>query len=116
MVTTPQPAAANVARKGGIMFQKVNVPILGVAENMSYFIDPAGQKHTLFGEGGGLITAEKLGTILLGQVPLINEIREGGDLGEPITVSQPTSQGAKVFRSIAEKILVKLADHASRAL
>lgn len=116
VVTTPQPAAANVARKGGIMFQKVNVPILGVAENMSYFIDPAGQKHTLFGEGGGLITAEKLGTILLGQVPLINEIREGGDLGEPITVSQPTSPGAKVFRSIAEKILVKLADHASRAL
>jgi ATP-binding protein involved in chromosome partitioning len=116
VVTTPQPAASNVARKGGIMFQKVNVPILGVAENMSYFIDPAGQKHTLFGEGGGHITAEKLGTSMLGQVPLINEIREGGDLGEPITVSQPTSQGAKVFRDIAEKILVKLADHASRAL
>ncbi len=78
IVTTPQPAASNVARKGGLMFQKVNVPLLGVAENMSYFIDPAGQKHPLFGEGGGAITAAKLGTELLGQIPLLAEIREGG--------------------------------------
>jgi ATP-binding protein involved in chromosome partitioning len=98
------------------MFQKVNVPILGVAENMSYFLDPAGQKHSLFGEGGGLITAEKLGTVLLGQVPLINEIREGGDLGEPIVVSKPTSLGANVFREIAEKILLRLSEHVKQAL
>jgi len=84
IVTTPQPAATNVARKGGLMFQKVNVPLLGVAENMSYFVDPAGHKHLLFGEGGGIITAEKLGTSLLGQVPLIPEIRAGGDAGEPV--------------------------------
>jgi len=116
IVTTPQPAASNVARKGGIMFQKVNVSILGVAENMSYFLDPAGQKHSLFGEGGGLITAEKLGTVLLGQVPLINEIREGGDLGEPIVVSKPTSLGANVFREIAEKILLRLSKHVKQAL
>ncbi len=67
IVTTPQPAATNVARKGGLMFQKVNVPLLGVAENMSYFVDPTGQRHALFGSGGGAATAERLGTILLGQ-------------------------------------------------
>jgi ATP-binding protein involved in chromosome partitioning len=109
IVTTPQPAATNVARKGGLMFQKVNVPLLGVAENMSYFIDPAGVKHELFGSGGGIITAEKLGTTLLGQVPLIAEIRAGGDAGEPIVVSTPTSAAAAVFREIAEALLTQLA-------
>lgn len=113
LVTTPQPAAYNVARKGGLMFQKVNVPLLGVAENMSYFLDPSGQKHALFGEGGGLITAEKLGTTLLGQVPLISEIREGGDRGMPIVVSSPESPAAGIFREIAETLLARLAkpDH-----
>lgn len=109
LVTTPQPAATNVARKGGLMFQKVNVPLLGVAENMSYFVDPAGQRHTLFGEGGGIITAEKLGTILLGQVPLIPEIRAGGDAGEPIVVSAPDSEAGKIFRELAETLLNRLA-------
>jgi ATP-binding protein involved in chromosome partitioning len=56
IVTTPQPAATNVARKGGLMFQKVNVPLIGVAENMSYFLDPAGNKHAVFGSGGGILT------------------------------------------------------------
>ena len=109
IVTTPQPASANVARKGGLMFQKVNVPILGVAENMSHFIDSAGKKHALFGEGGGLITAERLGTTLIGQVPLLPEIREGGDRGEPIVVSAPGSAAAAVFRSIAEALMARLA-------
>jgi ATP-binding protein involved in chromosome partitioning len=109
IVTTPQPAAANVARKGGLMFQKVNVPILGVAENMSYFADPSGKKHTLFGEGGGAITAERLGTVLLGQVPLIPEIREGGDRGEPIVVSDRDGAAAAAFKSIAEALMDRLA-------
>ena len=109
LVTTPQPAATNVARKGGLMFQKVNVPLLGVAENMSYFMDPAGQKHTLFGSGGGIVTAEKLGTTLLGQVPLIPEIRAGGDSGEPVVVSDPTGTAGRIFREIAETLLVRLA-------
>jgi len=109
LVTTPQPAATNVARKGGLMFQKVNVPLLGVAENMSYFMDPAGQKHTLFGSGGGIVTAEKLGTTLLGQVPLIPEIRAGGDSGEPVVVSDPSGPAARIFREIAETLLVRLA-------
>ncbi len=108
IVTTPQLAATNVARKGGLMFQKVNVPLLGVAENMSYFIDPAGQKHELFGSGGGIVTAEKLGTTLLGQVPLLPEIRAGGDTGEPIVVSTPAGIAANVFREIAETLLARL--------
>jgi ATP-binding protein involved in chromosome partitioning len=108
LVTTPQPAAANVARKGGLMFQKVNVPLLGVAENMSYFVDPAGVKHALFGVGGGLITAEKLGTVLLGQVPLVPAIREGGDQGRPIVVGSPDSAAAGVFRGMAEGLLKRL--------
>ena len=116
LVTTPQPAATNVARKGGLMFQKVNVPLLGVAENMSWFTDGAGQKQMIFGSGGGIITAEKLGTSLLGQVPLIPAIREGGDSGMPIVVSDPKSAAAEVFRDIAETLLARLASPPVRPL
>ena len=108
LVTTPQTAATNVARKGGLMFQKVNVPLLGVAENMSWFEDSAGQRQPLFGEGGGALTAEALGTTLLGQVPLFPEIRAGGDCGMPVVVNSPASKPAVVFRSIAESLLKKL--------
>ncbi len=108
LVTTPQPAATNVARKGGLMFQKVNVPLIGVAENMSYFVDPAGNRHALFGSGGGAATAEMLGTSLLGQVPLIPEIREGGDQGNPLVVSAPQSPGAETFRNIAQALLSRV--------
>jgi ATP-binding protein involved in chromosome partitioning len=109
IVTTPQPAATNVARKGGLMFQKVNVPLLGVAENMSWFVDPAGNKHALFGTGGGIVTAEKLGTALLGQVPLIPSLREGGDTGTPVVVSDPRSEAGETFRAIADTMLARLA-------
>jgi ATP-binding protein involved in chromosome partitioning len=115
IVTTPQPAATQVAIKGGLMFQKVNVPLLGVAENMSHFVDPSGQKHMLFGSGGGAATAERLGTVLLGQVPLVPEIREGGDLGMPIVVSEPESLASGVFRGIAEALLASLEKSAPRA-
>jgi len=108
LVTTPQIAATNVARKGGLMFQKVNVPLLGVAENMSWFEDAAGHRQALFGEGGGAATAESLGTALLGQVPLYPEIRAGGDCGLPVVVNQPDSKPARVFRAIAETMLAKL--------
>jgi ATP-binding protein involved in chromosome partitioning len=116
LVTTPQAAATNVARKGGLMFQKVNVPLLGVAENMSYFVDPAGIRHDLFGTGGGLVTAEKLGTTLLGQVPLIPEIRAGGDSGTPIVVAAPSSIAGVVFRELAESLLARLKPRTSSAL
>ena len=90
------------------MFQKVNVPILGVAENMSWFEDAAGKKLPLFGAGGGAITAELLGTTLLGQVPLYPEIRAGGDCGLPVVVNDPASKPAQVFREIAQTLLAKL--------
>jgi ATP-binding protein involved in chromosome partitioning len=116
IVTTPQPAATQVALKGGLMFQKVNVPILGVAENMSHFVDASGRKTEIFGSGGGIATAERLGTVLLGQVPLIPEIREGGDRGEPIVVSEPGGAAAGVFREIAEQLLEILEKQASRPM
>ncbi|MFO1452262.1 MAG: P-loop NTPase [Opitutaceae bacterium] len=105
IVTTPQPAATQVARKGGLMFQKVNVPLLGVAENMSWFVDPSGARHTLFGEGGGAKTADALGTTLLGQVPLVPSIRSGGDCGVPLVVSAPQDPASEVFRDIAITLL-----------
>lgn len=109
LVTTPQLAATQVARKGGLMFQKVNVPLIGVAENMSYFVDPAGVRHDLFGEGGGAATAQSLGTGLLGQVPLLPSIRTGGDRGTPIVVSEPGNEAAIIFREIAQALLRTLA-------
>jgi ATP-binding protein involved in chromosome partitioning len=108
LVTTPQTAATNVARKGGLMFQKVNVPLLGVAENMSWFEDSTGKRQLLFGEGGGATIAGLLGTELLGQVPLFPEIRAGGDTGHPVVVNSPDSRPAQVFREIAGTLLGKL--------
>jgi len=108
LVTTPQAAATNIARKGGLMFQKVNVPLLGVAENMSWFEDASGQRQPIFGSDGGATTAEQLGTALLGQVPLFPEIRAGGDAGKPITVTSPETRPAQVFREIASTLLARL--------
>ncbi|KXU37588.1 chromosome partitioning protein [Cephaloticoccus primus] len=105
LVTTPQVAATQVARKGGLMFQKVNVPLLGVTENMSDFVDSSGQHHALFGSGGGAVTAEQLGTVLLGKVPLLSAIREGGDIGQPIVVREPDGEVARLFRDMAEGLL-----------
>lgn len=108
LVTTPQPAAAQVARKGGLMFQKVNVPLLGVVENMSWFTDPAGLRHRLFGEGGGQTTADSLGTTLLGQVPLIPEVREASDTGAPLVAVEPLGEAANHFNSIVVELLARL--------
>lgn len=105
LVTTPQLAATQVARRGGLMFNKVNVPLLGVVENMSHFDSPTGERTFLFGRGGGARTAESLDTSLLGEVPLFPEVGEGGDRGEPVVVSAPDGDPAKAFRSIAEKLL-----------
>lgn len=108
IVTTPQAAAFNVARRGARMFDKVNVPLLGVAENMSYLEAPDGTRTALFGEGGGAITAENLETPLLGQIPIDPNIRIGGDRGIPIVISDPESPAAKAFLSIAQAILHQL--------
>ena len=108
LLTTPQIASTNVARRGGLMFRKVNVPLLGVAENMSYFVDSAGHRHDLFGTGGGSLLAAGLGTDLLGQVPFLPEIRAGCDSGIPVVVSAPSGPAAQIFRQIAQSLLDRL--------
>ena len=108
VVTTPQEAAVSVARRGAMMVGKVNVPLLGVAENMSYFEDATGTRQYLFGQGGGLATAGALDTEFLGEVPLDPRVREGGDRGIPIAVSHPDANAARAFRSIAIRLLQKL--------
>ena len=107
IVTTPQAAATNVARRGARMFEKVNVPLLGVIENMSYLETPAGPQY-VFGEGGGAIAAKDLDTGLLGQVPLDPLIREGADNGIPIVVSHPDNPAAKIIQGIASKLVANL--------
>lgn len=108
IVTTPQPAASNVARRGARMFDKVSVPLLGVVENMSYLEGPDGIKQPIFGEGGGQETATSLETDLLGQIPLDQNVRMGGDRGIPIVVSDPESKTAQEFLKIAQQIIDQL--------
>jgi len=109
IVTTPQLAAVSVARRGAMLFDKVNVPLLGVAENMSYLENPDGTRQFIFGEGGGTQAAHDLETEFLGQVPLDQRVRTGGDRGIPVVVSHPDSLPAKAFFGIATRILEKLA-------
>lgn len=108
IVTTPQPAASNVARRGARMFEKVNVPYLGVVENMSYLEAADGTRQHLFGEGGGASTAESLETSLLGEIPIDTAIRQGCDNGIPIVVSDPESVAAKEFFKVARRIIDQL--------
>lgn len=108
IVTTPQTAAVSVALRGAAMFEKVGIPIIGVAENMSYLEDATGARQHLFGQGGGLKVATALNTELLGEVPLDPAVRQGGDHGIPIVISHPDSNAARVFKSIALTVLRKL--------
>jgi ATP-binding protein involved in chromosome partitioning len=108
LVTTPQLAATQVARRGGLMFSKVNVPVLGVVENMSYFEQRDGTRSYLFGRGGGELTASALGTRLLGGVPIIESIREGGDAGEPVVVRDPPGPAARAFNDLSIGLLETL--------
>ncbi len=108
IVTTPQMAATQVAARGGSMFSQVNVPILGVAENMSWYEDAAGNRTALFGEGGGVRTAEQLNTGLLAQIPLFPEIRAAADAGKPIVVAQPGHRASLAYRDLARAVLTKL--------
>ena len=102
IVSTPQDIALIDARKGLNMFRKVDVPVLGIVENMSYFICPnCGHESHIFGHGGARREAEKLGTDFLGEVPLHIAIRETSDAGTPIVVEQPDSPQAQAFKRIA---------------
>ncbi|MFD1327372.1 iron-sulfur cluster carrier protein ApbC [Mycoplana ramosa] len=102
IVSTPQDLALIDARKGLNMFNKVEVPVLGLIENMSYFIAPdTGNRYDIFGHGGARREAEKIGVPFLGEVPLTMEIRETSDAGTPVVVSDPEGVAAKTYREIA---------------
>jgi ATP-binding protein involved in chromosome partitioning len=109
IVTTPQPAAQRVAQRAGFMAQKVNLKIKGVIENMSWFLGDDGKRYELFGAGGGDELAERLEVPLLGQIPLLTELRAGGDSGHPIMISDPDSEASQAFARIAERVEVELA-------
>ncbi len=105
IVTTPQQVALSDVVRGAEMFKQLNVPILGVVENMSYFVAPdTGNRYDIFGEGGGKAMAEKLGIDFLGEVPLEPNVRIGGDEGTPIVVSEPESPAAQSIREVAQKV------------
>lgn len=102
IVTTPQEIALADARKGLRMFERVQVPVLGVIENMSYFIAPdTGAHYEIFSRGGGRKAAEELGVPFLGEIPLTMETRAGGDEGMPVVVRNPESAQAEAFRTVA---------------
>ena len=116
IVSTPQDIALLDARKGLNMFKRVDVPVLGIVENMSYYICPnCGDRAHIFGHGGAKETAQKLGVDFLGEVPLDIAIRETSDQGRPIVVTDPDSPHAQAFRDIASKIIAKIATDAPTA-
>jgi ATP-binding protein involved in chromosome partitioning len=109
IVSTPQDIALLDARKGLNMFRKVDVPVLGIVENMSYYVCPnCGHRAEIFSHGGARLEAERLGVEFLGEIPLDIVIRETSDGGRPIVVSDPESPHAKAYRAIADRIGAKL--------
>ena len=105
IVTTPQKVAtSDVVRSFG-MFEQLNVPVLGVVENMSYFVAPdTGARYDIFGQGGGQSMADEMGAPYLGQIPLEPAVREGGDAGVPIVKGDPSSAAAEAIRGLARTI------------
>ena len=101
VVTTPQPAAQKVAQRAAYMAEKVNLQVRGVIENMSWFRGDDGKRYDIFGSGGGEALAAELDVPLLGQVPLVTELREGGDVGSPIVVSDPSNEASTAFIEMA---------------
>jgi len=105
IVSTPQDLALIDARRGVSMFKRVNVPVLGIVENMSYFLCPScGTRADIFGHGGARREAERLGVPFLGEVPLHMAIREKSDAGLPVVATEPDSSHAKIYRDIAAKV------------
>jgi ATP-binding protein involved in chromosome partitioning len=114
IVSTPQDIALIDARKGLNMFTKVDVPVLGIVENMSYFLCPhCGERSDIFSHGGARREAAKLGVEFLGEVPLDLAIRETSDEGRPITATQPGSPYAEIFRRMAARVWDKVTGEAA---
>ena len=109
IISTPQEASLGVVRKGIAMFKKVNVPILGLVENMSYFTTPNGERVEIFGHGGGQAEAARQNAPFLGEIPIFTEIREAGDRGTPVVVSAPNHPAARAFLQIAETLKRRMA-------
>jgi ATP-binding protein involved in chromosome partitioning len=115
IVSTPQDLALIDARKGLNMFRRVNVPVLGIVENMSYFVcTKCAERHEIFGHGGARAEAEALGVPFLGEVPLDTEVRKRSDRGEPVTAADPQSFHAKIYRQMAEQVWAAVAAGAGR--
>jgi ATP-binding protein involved in chromosome partitioning len=110
IVSTPQDLALIDARRGVEMFKRVNVPVLGIIENMSYFVCPkCGERHDIFSHGGAHKEAERLGVPFLGEVPLHMAIRETSDSGRPVVATDPDGPHAKAYRAIAQRVREQLA-------
>ena len=107
VVTTPQPAAQTVAQRAALMADKVNLKVHGVIENMSWFTGDDGTRYELFGSGGGAHLAERMGVPLIGNVPLVPAMREGGDIGQPVAVDARSEAGG-VFAEMARVVDVDL--------
>ncbi len=105
VVTTPQPAAQRVAVRAGLMARKVDQEVIGVVENMSWFTGDDGKRYEIFGSGGGEALARDLEVPFLGKIPLVTAIREGADVGKPITVVDPDGEAAKAFVDLATQIV-----------
>jgi ATP-binding protein involved in chromosome partitioning len=109
VVSTPQDVALADARRGLAAFEQLNVPVLGVIENMAYFIAPdTGQRYEIFGYGGAERAAEELKAPFLGRLPLDQRVREGGDVGQPIVAVEPDSEIAEAFREIARQLAAQV--------
>jgi len=116
LVTTPQEVALGDVRKAYNMFEQLHVPILGVVENMSYFECPNdGAKFFIFGNGGGEALAERFDLPFLGAIPIAINIREGGDLGIPVVISQPDGPQAKAFQNVAQNVAAQISISAMKA-
>ena len=116
IVSTPQDLALIDARKGLNMFRRVDVPVLGIVENMSYFVAPdTGKRYDIFGNGGAEREAERLGVPFLGAVPLTMEVRETSDAGTPVVATAPDGPQAQVYREMAGKVLAAMADQHAEA-
>jgi ATP-binding protein involved in chromosome partitioning len=115
IVSTPQDIALIDARKGLNMFRKVDVPVLGIVENMSYFLCPhCGERSDIFSHGGARLEAERLGIEFLGEVPLEMRIRETSDEGTPITAIDPESPYARIYRDMAARVWAKVTGDSGR--
>ena len=115
IVTTPQDVSLIDARKGLLMFQQVNVPVLGIVENMSYFVcDECNKRHEIFRHGGGRRASEELGIPFLGEVPLDSRVTLGGDQGTPVVTFAPDSPASQALREVARNLIVQLEATASQ--